>query len=151
MIIDNIPSHTGVNIAAETTLQLAEEVENIIGIKESSNDLCQSMKIIKSKPKNFFFISGDDYMVLPNMALGADGAISTITNAYPSEYSQIVHSCLYGDFRKAGKIYFQLHDILNVINEDGHPAGLKALLEILELSQNNIRLPHVKVQWIKSN
>ncbi len=145
VLIHNIPSHTGVNIEAETTLRIAEENDNVIGIVESSTNICQSMKVIKNKPEDFRYISGNDFMTLPFLSIGAEGAISVMANAYPAEYSQMIHYCLNSDFQKAGKIYYQFIDLLNLINEDGQPAGIKALLEILDLCQNNLRLPHVKV------
>jgi 4-hydroxy-tetrahydrodipicolinate synthase len=145
IIIHNSPAYTGVNIEPDTLFKIAEETENVIGIKESSSNICQCINIIKNKPKNFAFISGNDYMTLPYLALGAEGAISVLANAYPRECYEIVHNCIDGDFKKANKIYYQLLDILNSINEDGQPSGIKALLESLELCQNNLRLPHVKV------
>ena len=145
IIIHNTPSFTGVNIEAETVLNLIEETENIIGIKESSDNIHQSIKIIKNKPRNFSFISGNDFMTLPYLALGAEGAVSAVANAYPGEFSEIVHNGLNGDFKKAAKAYYQLLNIINSVFEDGHPSGIKALLEINNLCQNFLRLPQVKV------
>jgi 4-hydroxy-tetrahydrodipicolinate synthase len=145
VIIYNVPGRTGVNITAETTLKLANEVEGVIGIKEASGNLMQCMEIIKNKPKDFLVISGDDALTLPLIACGADGVISVAANAFPREFSDMVQLALSTNCKKAKEIHYKLLDFFNVIFEDGSPAGIKAVMEKLELCQNNLRLPLVKV------
>lgn len=145
VIIYNVPTRTGVNISSETTLKIANELKNVIGIKEASGNLPQIMHIINNKPKNFLVISGDDALTLPTMALGGDGVISVIANAYPKEFSNLIHLCLEGNYDDAKKIHYKLLDIINAIFLEGSPAGIKAALEILKLAQNNLRLPLVPV------
>lgn len=145
VIIYNVPGRTGSNISADTTLKLASEVRGIIGIKEASGNLNQIMHIIKEKPKDFLVISGDDNITLPLIAAGADGVISVVANAFPKEFSEMVDLALSGSIKKAKEIHYKLLDFGNSIFEDGSPAGIKAALEILELCQNNLRLPLVKV------
>lgn len=145
MIIYNVPGRTGVNITAETTLKLAREVEGIIGVKEASGNLMQIMQIIKDKPNDFLVISGDDALTMPAISAGADGVISVVANAFPKEFSDMVNFSLEGNIKKAKEIHYKLFDFINAIFEDGSPAGIKAALEYLELCQNNLRLPLVKV------
>jgi 4-hydroxy-tetrahydrodipicolinate synthase len=145
MIIYNVPGRTGVNITAETTLKLANEVETIIGIKEASGNLMQIMQIIKDKPKDFMVISGDDALTMPSICAGADGVISVVANAFPKEFSEMVQFALDGKIQKAKELHYKLYDFGNAIFEDGSPAGIKAALDYLELCQNNLRLPLVKV------
>jgi 4-hydroxy-tetrahydrodipicolinate synthase len=145
VILYNVPSRSGVNISAETTLQLAKGLKNIIAIKEASGDLVQIMRILKDKPDDFLVISGDDALTLPLMSLGVDGVISVVANGFPAEFSAMVNYCLKGKFEEAAKIHFQLIDIINALFEDGSPGGIKAALQILELCENNLRLPVVKV------
>ncbi len=145
MIIYNVPGRTGVNISAETTLKLAREVEGIIGIKEASGNMMQIMQIIKDKPKDFLVISGDDALTMPLICAGADGVISVVANAFPKEFSEMIKFSLDGNVEKAKAIHYKLLDFSNAIFEDGSPAGIKAALEYLELCQNNLRLPLVKV------
>ncbi|MDP2423323.1 MAG: 4-hydroxy-tetrahydrodipicolinate synthase [Bacteroidales bacterium] len=145
IIIYNVPGRTSVNISAETTLKLAHDFENIIGIKEASGNLTQCMQIIKNKPKNFLVISGDDILTLPLLALGADGVISVVANAFPLQFSEMVRLGLKGDFAKARQIHYQLSDFIETLFVDGSPAGIKAALEIMGLAPNNLRLPVVKV------
>jgi len=145
VIIYNVPSRTGSNITAETTLQLAREVPNIMAVKEASRDLCQCARIIKDKPEGFLVISGDDVTALPFMSLGGDGIISVISNALPAEFSALVKHCLSKEFEKARQISFRLMDIIEGIYADGSPSGVKALLEMKGLCHNVVRLPLVKI------
>jgi len=145
IILYNVPGRTASNIDAATTLQLAREFDNIVAIKEASGDFGQISRIIKGKPKDFIVISGDDSLTVPMMALGASGCISVTANAFPDEFSKMVNFCLEGKFIEASKIHFELFDIIEALFEDGSPGGIKAALQILDLAQNNLRLPVVKI------
>ncbi len=141
----NVPSRTSVNISAETTLKLASEVKNIVGIKEASGDLNQIMEILRDKPADFKVLSGDDILTLPMLSLGAEGVISVVANAFPAEYSNMVKMGMKGDFTGARKNHYQLYEIINTLFADGNPSGIKAALDIMEICKNNVRLPLVKV------
>ena len=141
----NVPSRTSVNISVETTLRLAAEIDNIEGIKEASGDLQQVMQILKNKPDDFVVLSGDDALTLPMLAMGADGVISVVANAFPKEFSEMVRLGMKGKLKSARKIHYNLLDIINALFADGNPAGIKAALDILGLLNNNLRLPLVKV------
>jgi 4-hydroxy-tetrahydrodipicolinate synthase len=145
VIIYNVPSRTGSNIAAETTLRIAHEVPNVIAIKEACRDFVQVANIIKGKPEGFLVISGDDVTALPFMALGGDGVISVIANALPAEFTRMINLCLKGDFATARPISFSLADIIDGIYADGSPSGIKAVLEMKGLCRNVVRLPLVKI------
>jgi 4-hydroxy-tetrahydrodipicolinate synthase len=145
VILYNVPGRTSVNMTAETTLKLAHDFGNIVAIKEASGNLSQCMEIIKNRPKNFLVISGDDILTLPLLAIGGDGVISVVANAFPTEFSEMVRLGLKGDFDKARKIHYQLTGIIESLFADGNPSGIKAALSILGIVQNNIRLPVVKV------
>ncbi|MFN2395173.1 MAG: 4-hydroxy-tetrahydrodipicolinate synthase [Bacteroidales bacterium] len=145
VIIYNVPGRTSSNIDAETTLRIAHEVPNVIAIKEASGDLAQCSRIINEKPEDFLVISGEDPNTLPFMAIGGDGVISVIANAFPAEFSNMVRHCLQNNYEKAREIHYKLFDIIEAIYSDGSPSGVKALLEIKGLVKNNVRLPIVKV------
>jgi len=145
VILYNVPGRSGANIDAETTLQLAHNFKNIIAVKEASGDFTQVMKILNNKPDDFMVISGDDAFTLPLMALGVQGVISVVANAFPAEFSRLVNLCLEGKFEAAKLLHFQMIDIITTLFEDGSPGGIKAALNILELCENNLRLPVVKV------
>lgn len=145
VVIYNVPGRTGVNIAADTTLQLANECPNIIGIKEASGNIAQVMQILRNKPEKFSVISGDDSLTYPMMALGASGVISVIANALPKEMSSMVKYALKGDQKKAMPLHYRMLPLMNAIFEEGNPSGIKALLEIEGMINNNLRMPLVKV------
>lgn len=145
VIIYNVPSRTGVNIMAETTLQLATECPNIIGIKEASGNIGQVMQILRSKPTNFAVISGDDALTYPMITLGASGVISVMANALPKEMSSMVRYAMKGDIKKALPLHYRMLPLMNAIFEEGNPSGIKALLEIEGLIGNTLRMPLVKV------
>ena len=151
VVIYNVPGRTGCNIAAETTLQLAEENKNIIAIKEASGNMAQVMEILRHKPNGFNVISGDDSLTYPMMALGAVGVISVIANALPKEMSQMVTYCLKGDFKKALPLHYRMLPLMNAIFEEGNPTGIKALLETEGLITNTLRLPLVKASKSLNN
>ena len=144
VIIYNVPGRTGVNIAAETTLTLANECPNIIGIKEASGNMQQVMEILRRRPAGFRVISGDDALTCPMIAMGADGVISVIANALPKETSDMVRFALKGDLKKALPLHYRLLPLMNAIFEEGNPTGVKALLEIEGHITNILRLPLVK-------
>lgn len=144
VILYNVPGRTGINISADTTLTLANECPNIIGIKEASGNMQQVMEILRRRPAGFRVISGDDALTYPMIALGADGVISVIANALPKETSEMVRFGLKGDFKKALPLHNRLLPLMNAIFEEGNPTGVKALLEIEGLIGNVLRLPLVK-------
>jgi len=145
VILYNVPGRTSSNISVETVLKLSKNIDNIIGIKEASGDLTQCMEIIKNKPEDFLVISGDDLLTLPMIAIGGNGVISVVANAFPKEFSEMVTAAIRGDFKSAREIHYKLTEIINALFADGNPAGIKAALDILGHCSNNLRLPLVKV------
>lgn len=145
VIMYNIPGRTSCNMTAETCLELAHEVENIQGVKESSGDLGQIMKIIKGKPENFLVISGDDMLTIPVISAGGAGVISVLANALPLHCSEIVNQALKGNFKSARDIQFNIIELIDLLFVEGNPSGIKGLLSLFDLCQNNLRLPLVQV------
>lgn len=143
VILYNVPGRTGVNMTPDTTLRLANDFKNIIGIKEASGNLTQIEEIIKNKPEDFTVISGDDAITFPLMALGAKGVISVIGNAFPAEFGKMVRYTLNGDFDKALNIHYHFTGLFNLLFVDGNPAGVKCTLNALGLIENVLRLPLV--------
>ncbi len=145
IILYNVPSRTGVNLTAETILQLAEDFPNIIGVKEASGSIEQVMNIIKNRPKDFLVISGDDTLVMPSIAAGADGCISVTASAFPKEYSEMVKASLKGSMKSARELHYKLLDFSEAIFSEGSPGGIKAALSILGLCTKYVRLPLASV------
>ena len=151
IILYNVPSRTAVNMSAETTVKLANDFSNIIGIKEASGDLVQVQTILRDKPKNFLVISGDDALTYSMIGAGGDGVISVTANAYPKEYSTMVKLALAKKNKAACDINFSLLDFMDAIFEDGNPAGIKAALHTMSILENHLRLPLVKVNVQTAN
>ena len=143
IILYNVPGRTGVNMNAETTLRLAKEYPNIIAIKEASGNITQMDDIIKNKPADFMVISGDDGITFPLLTLGAVGVISVIGNAFPKEFSKMVRLALNGDFHNALSIHHRFTELFSLLFVDGNPAGVKAMLNVMGLIENKLRLPLV--------
>lgn len=140
IILYNVPGRTGSNISTETTLKLAEH-PNILGTKEASGNFTQCMDILKNRPANFAVISGDDALTHPFLALGMDGVISVIANAYPRTFSDMVRLGLEGKFKEALPLHNQLLDAMNLIFADGSPGGIKVLLEAMGICGTTVRMP----------
>lgn len=141
ILLYNVPGRTGSNISAETTLRLAHEFSNIIGIKEASANFVQFDQIIRDRPEDFLFISGDDAIALPVMAIGGDGLISVLANALPAEISKLIDLALNGEYAEAKRVHLQLSEIIQLIFAEGNPGGVKALLHQLGIIENSLRLP----------
>jgi len=155
VILYTIKSRTMVNMEPETTLRLAQ-LPNIIGVKEASGNLNQIMKIIKHKPEDFVVISGDDAITLPLLAVGIDGLISVVANAYPKQMAEMVHNAMNNQFDQAKVIHNQVLDITQACFKEGSPSGIKALMSIQNKIENVLRLPLMPVsdslyQFFKEN
>ena len=145
VILYNVPGRTGCNMLAETTLSLANDFENIIGVKEASGNIEQIMSVISSRPDDFLVISGDDLITLPLIAAGADGVISVVANGFPREYSDMVRYCLKGQFDKARVLHYRLAAITPMLFAEGSPPGIKSVLSMLGVCDDFLRLPLVNV------
>jgi 4-hydroxy-tetrahydrodipicolinate synthase len=143
LVLYNVPSRTGVNMEAETTLRLAGDCKNIIAIKEASGNLTQISRIIKYAPPHFKVISGDDVNALPVISIGGKGVISVIANAYPKKLSDLVHFALEGNMAEASRQHIELAELFKLQFDDGNPAGVKVMLQEMGIIQNNLRLPLV--------
>jgi 4-hydroxy-tetrahydrodipicolinate synthase len=145
IILYNVPGRTMSNVLPETTLRIAREFKNVVGIKEACGNLEQIMKIIQHKPKDFLVISGDDALTLPHIAIGGDGVISVVGNAFPKRFSNLVHSALQGDYVTARKEHYELFEVIQNLFTDGNPGGVKHVLKDLNICSDHLRLPLVKV------
>lgn len=141
IILYNVPSRTGSNMTAETTLKLAHEFENIVAIKEASGNISQAMYIIKDKPKDFLVISGEDALTLPLISAGVSGVISVVANALPKEFSTMVNFALENKMDKAQEMHYKVLEFIDTLFIESNPAGVKAALKMLNIIENNLRLP----------
>jgi 4-hydroxy-tetrahydrodipicolinate synthase len=145
VILYNVPGRTGRNMEPATTIKLATEVPNIAGIKEAANSIPQCMQLLRDRPSDFLVVSGDDDLVLSELAGGMDGVISVAANCFPKQFSSMVNAGLASDFATANKLNFPLMEAYNLLFAENNPAGVKAFLYEMGLIKNNLRLPVVPV------
>ncbi len=145
VILYNVPGRTASNMLPSTVIRLANEFRNIIGIKEAAGDIVQAMKLIQNKPEGFLVISGDDMITLPMVLAGGSGVISVIGEGFPKEFSEMVRLGLQGKVQQAYELHYQLADSIDMIFEQGNPAGIKEVFKHLQISENTVRLPLVNV------
>lgn len=144
IILYNVPSRTGSNMLPETTLRLAHDINNIVAIKEASGDMVQVNKIIGQKPKDFLVISGDDFTALPTVLAGGAGVISVLGQGLPGKFSEMINLALRDEADAAYAIHNALLNGMQLIFEEGNPAGIKSVFEVLNLSKAHVRLPLVE-------
>lgn len=145
IIVYNVPGRTSSNMLPATVIRLANDFKNIIGIKEAAGDIVQAMKLIQTKPEGFLVISGDDMITLPMVLSGGSGVISVIGEGFPKEFSEMVRLGLNKKVDEAYKLHYKLADSIDMIFEQGNPAGIKEVFKHLGLSENTVRLPLVNV------
>lgn len=143
IVLYNVPGRTASNILPQTVFRLANDFQNIIGIKEAAGDMVQALRLLKDKPKDFMVISGDDMLTLPITLAGGSGVISVIGQGFPREFSGMVRSALRGNIDEASHIHYQLMNVIDYIFEEGNPAGIKAVLQQFGLCKEIVRLPLV--------
>jgi 4-hydroxy-tetrahydrodipicolinate synthase len=143
LILYNVPGRTAKNMEPETVLKLAREVKNIIAIKEAGNDTAQYNVLLENKPDDFLVISGDDDLVLDVVLEGGAGVISVIGQALVNDFSKMIHYGLNGKRKKAKLIEERLLPLIKLIFEENNPAGIKTVLNQLDLCNDNVRLPLV--------
>jgi len=144
IILYNVPGRTAKNMNAITTIRLANDFTNIVGIKEAGNNMQQYLELLKNKPKDFLIISGDDDLALGITLAGGSGVISVIGQAYPKEFSTLINCGLEGKNKEGYAIHFSMMAVIDAIFEENNPAGIKTVLQELGIGINQVRLPLVK-------
>jgi len=145
VILYNVPGRTASNVLPSTIIRLANDFKKIIGVKEAAGDIVQAMQLIQNKPEGFLVISGDDMVTLPIILAGGAGVISVIGEGFPKEFSQMVRLGLERKTDEAYELHYKVADSINLIFEQGNPAGIKHIHKTLGLSENIVRLPLVSV------
>ena len=145
MILYNVPGRTSSNILPETVIRLANDHSKIVAIKEAAGDIVQAMKLIDGCPDDFLVISGDDMITLPMVLAGGAGVISVIGEGFPREFSEMVRLALDRKVKEAYDIHYKLAPAIDMIFEEGNPAGIKAVFRKLGICGDTLRLPLVGV------
>jgi 4-hydroxy-tetrahydrodipicolinate synthase len=145
IILYNVPGRTSSNMQPDTVVRLATDFKNIVAIKEASGDLVQGIQLLKTKPKDFLVISGDDMTALSLILAGGSGVISVIGQGFPTAFSEMIRLGLNRKVDQAFQTLFQMTSIIDMIFEQGNPAGIKQVFQSLGIANNTVRLPLVKV------
>lgn len=151
VILYNVPGRTASNMLPATVLRLAKDFKNVVAIKEAAGDLVQAMQLLKNKPKDFLVISGDDMIALPMVLAGGSGVISVIGQGFPKEFSEMIRLGLNRKVDEAFKSHYLLADCIDMIFEQGNPAGIKQVFQSLGITGNTVRLPLVNVDESLTN
>jgi 4-hydroxy-tetrahydrodipicolinate synthase len=146
IVIYNVPGRTSCNIAAETTLRLARDCENIVAVKEASGNLSQIMEILRGRPEGFNVLSGDDAITFVLIALGGDGLISVASNQAPELMSRLVDLALAGKWDEARELHYRLLPLMETNFIESSPGPVKAGLAMMNIIGANYRLPLVPIQ-----
>src|SRR6478672_4063340 len=146
IMLYNVPGRTSSNIAAQTTLRLARDCENIVAVKEASGNLSQIMEILRERPANFSVLSGDDAVTLPLIALGAEGIVSVASNEIPDLMSQMTNHALEGNWNEARALHYRLLPLMETNFIESSPGPVKAVMAMMGLLEENFRLPLVPIQ-----
>lgn len=145
IILYNVPGRTVTNMLPATTLRLANEFKNIVAVKEASGNMGQCMELVQGKPAHFAVLSGDDDLVLPQIAIGMEGVISVAANSFTSDFTTMVNDALAGNYTNAQKLHYKLLEGIRLLFVEGNPAGVKCVLNHLGICNDILRLPLVNV------
>jgi 4-hydroxy-tetrahydrodipicolinate synthase len=148
IILYNVPGRTGSNMLPTTVVRIATECKNVIAIKEASGNIVQKMELMRIKPTAFSVLSGDDDLILPEIAMGLQGVISVAANCFTKDFCNMVHAALQNNFETARTLNYKLLDGINLLFAEGNPVGVKCVLHQLQIVPNNFRLPIVPASAI---
>lgn len=151
IILYNVPGRTGSNMLPSTTLTLAKECKNIIAIKEACGNMAQSMELVQNLPEDFTLLSGDDDLAIAQIAIGFDGVISVAANCFTKDFSTMISESLKHNFVAAKKLHYKLLNGISLLFTEGNPPGVKAVLNKMDICENEFRLPVVPVSDDTSN
>lgn len=146
IVLYNVPGRTSCNIDAATTLRLARDFANIVAVKEASGNLSQIMEILRDRPDGFRVLSGDDSLTFPMIALGGDGLISVASNEAPELMARMVDLALQGKWSEARELHYRLLPLMEINFIESSPGPVKAGLAMMNLIEENYRLPLVAIQ-----
>ncbi|BFM44657.1 4-hydroxy-tetrahydrodipicolinate synthase [Flavobacterium sp. CFS9] len=145
VILYNVPGRTSSNMLPSTVIRLANDFANVVAIKEAAGDMAQALQLIKNAPEGFLIISGDDMIALPIVLAGGAGVISVIGQGFPKEFTEMIRLGLNKKVTEAFKTQYLLSDCIDMIFEQGNPAGIKQVFQALGIAENTVRLPLVTV------
>lgn len=144
IILYNVPGRTSKNMEPATIIRLANDFDNVVAVKEAAGSMGQYLELLKHKPDGFHIISGDDDLALSVALAGGSGVISVIGQGLPKEFSEMIRNGIAKKADEAFKTHFELMTITSQIFSENNPAGIKAVLKALNISESHVRLPLVE-------
>lgn len=145
IVLYNVPGRTASNMSVDTVIRLANDFDNIVGIKEAAGDLPAAMKMIQRTPDDFLVISGDDMIANAMTLAGGAGVISVIGQTLAKDFSEMIRHALEGEVKASYELHYKVADSIDLIFEQGNPAGIKNMFEHMGICEQNLRLPLVPV------
>ncbi len=145
VVVYNVPSRTGIDIAPETIREIAK-IDNIAAIKEATGDISKISRIVELCSEDIAILSGNDELTLPILSLGGRGAISVASNVVPDEMSKLVEYGMEGDIKKAREIHYKLLPLFKALFLETNPAPVKEMLAELKVINRYVRPPLVEVE-----
>lgn len=145
IILYNVPGRTSGNILPTTAVRLANEFRHIVAIKEASGNMKQCMEYVASAAPHFEVLSGDDDLVVPQIAIGFSGVISVAANCFTKDFTSMVQTALNGQFAVAKSTHYKLLKGIDLLFAEGNPAGVKCVLKEMNICSDTLRLPLVPV------
>lgn len=143
IILYNIAGRTGVNMSVETTLRIARDFDNVIGVKEASGDIDQIQSVIDNRPEGFLVLAGDDGIAVDIMRRGGDGVISVAANPFPTKFMRCINLAKEGKYSEAEELYVEMAESVDALFAEGNPTGVKSALSVMGLIEDKMRLPLV--------
>lgn len=144
IILYNIPGRSGVNMLPATTKRIAEDMPNVIGIKEASGKIEQIEEVIRNRAEGFLVLSGDDGMAVDVMRRGGEGVISVAANLFPEQFGKCIKLAAAGEFEAADEAYAPYDEVVQALFVEGNPTGIKCALKAKGLIGGTMRLPLVE-------
>jgi 4-hydroxy-tetrahydrodipicolinate synthase len=144
LVAYNVPGRTGSNMLPDTVARLAE-IEQVVGVKESSGDLHQISQVIARVPSDFAVLAGDDWATLPQLVIGGAGVISTCSNLVPREMCDVAHAFKRGDLARARELHYRLLPLCDALFCETNPIPIKAALAMRGKLEEELRLPLLKM------
>lgn len=160
IILYNVPGRTVTNMLPATTLRLANEFKHIVAVKEASGNMSQCMDLVQGKPSHFAVLSGDDDLVLPQVAIGMEGVISVAANCFTKDFTTMVNDAIAGHYNNSQQLHYKMLEGIRLLFAEGNPAGVKCVLKHMNICKDIVRLPLVNVsaeteqkivQYLKNN
>ncbi len=142
-IVYNVPGRTGVNVAAQTMARMYKEIPEVVGVKEATGNLCQISDILEFCGENLVLLSGDDFTLLPTLAIGGKGVISVVSNIAPRAFADLCDAAFRGDTATAKNLHFSLAPLCRACFLETNPAPVKTALAMMGKMENDMRLPMV--------